>query len=300
MPHEITRVLKAFATEQWFIEPRKAEQIVAMLELRAANGPRDTPYIEGTAQPKQANVFVENVPAARRGKNDPGGHISVISMYGPIVPRMAAVRDVSAAAVSMTALQKQLRLAAQNVNTRAIVLDIDSPGGTINLVPETAALIKSLRSDDRPIVAVANTVAASAAYWLASAANEMVVSPSAEVGSIGVYMMHEDLSEALAQRGVKVSFISAGPRKIEGNPFEPLGDEARAAFQSQVETSYDMFTRDVARARGVPIARVRADPEKTDRHFGGGRVVSAREAVDLGMADRIDTLQATIERLAST
>jgi signal peptide peptidase SppA len=283
MSHEIRRVLRAFATRAWFIDPRKAEEIVALLEFRAANGPRSEPYRAEPVTPQPV------------GQTQ--GKIAVLRLYGSIVPRMEHVRDVSASAASMVDFQRAFRAAAADPAVKAIVLDIDSPGGTVDLVPETAAMIREAHSAERPVIAVANTLAASAAYWLASAAGELVVTPSGEVGSIGVYLVHQDVSRALEAEGVAVTFISEGPRKVEGNPFEPLTAESRAALQANVRHYYDLFTRDVAKYRNVPVAVVRADPEKDEQHFGGGRVYPASVAVKLGMADRVDTLEGTIRRL---
>lgn len=94
-----------------------------------------------------------------------------------------------------------------------------------------------------------------------------------------------------------MTFIHEGPRKVEGNPFEPLSPEAAKAMQANVRHYYEMFTKDVAKARGVDVSIVRADPEEADAHFGGGRCYPAQIAVKLGMADRVDTLDATIARL---
>jgi len=284
MPHEIRRVLRAFATRPWFIEPRKAAEIVAMLQLRASLGPRTERY---RAEPAGREPLSQTA----------AGSIAVLKLYGTIVPRMERLEDVSQTAASLVEFGTAFDAAAANPNTRAIVLDVDSPGGTVDLVPETAARIRGAKREDRPIVAVANTIAASAAYWIASAADELVVTPSGEVGSIGVYTVHEDVSEMVKAMGVNVTFIAEGPRKVEGNPFEPLTPEARNALAGVVRYYYDMFVKDVAKARGVSTAVVRADPEKTDKHMGGGRVYPAQMAVDLGMADRVETLDEVIERL---
>lgn len=283
MAHEIKRLLRAFASQPWFIEPRKAEQIIAALELRANYGVRAEPY--------------RAEPAQRPAPSASVGNVAVIRLYGPILPRAEAVKDVSQASALMTEFQQAFRSVASDPNVSAIVLDIDSPGGQVDLVPETAAMVMKARRADRPIVAVANTLAASAAYWIASAADEISVTPSGEVGSIGVYTVHEDVSELLAAEGVRVTFISEGPRKVEGNPFEPLGAEARAALQANVKHFYDMFTADVAKGRNVALSVVKADPESSDAHFGGGRVYPAKQAVKLGMADRVETLDEAILRL---
>lgn len=284
MSHELRRVLRAFAAQPWFIEARAAEKIVAILEFRAANGPRAAPYREEPAGDRQVAEQRET--------------IAVVNLHGPIVPRSSGVDDVSGPTVaSMERFGKAFDQAAANENVTAIVLNVDSPGGAINLVPEIAAKIRAARDPGRPIIAVANTLMASAAYWIGSAADELVVSPSGEVGSIGAYMIHEDVSKALENAGVKMTFIAEGPRKTEGNPFEPLGEEAAAALQETVRYHYDRFVKDVAKHRGVSAAVVRADPEKSEKHFGGGRVYPADTAVRLGMADRVDTLEGVIRRL---
>lgn len=285
MAHELRRVLRAFASQPWFIDPRKAEQIVAVLEMRALSGPRVEPYRKDAAIPRQTLTT-------------PTGSIAVLGLYGTILPRAQAMQDISQSAALMTEFQQAFRQVASDSSIKAIVLDIDSPGGQVDMVPETAAMIRNASRADRPIVAVANTLAASAAYWIASAADELVVTPSGEVGSIGVYVLHEDVSQFLESVGVTMTFISEGPRKVEASPFEPLSDEAKAALQANVRYFYDMFTADVAKGRKVSQAIVRADPEKTDKHFGGGRVYPAKTAVALGMADRVATLDETVTRLS--
>jgi signal peptide peptidase SppA len=295
MPHDIRRILQAFATRPWFIDPRKAAEIAAMLELRARLGPRNQPWRGTPAERPPIASLVE--PSGGGDARSSDGSIAVLRLYGSIVPRMERLEDVSQTAASLVDFGRAFDAAASNPNVKGIVIDVDSPGGTVDLVPETAARIREAKRADRPIIAVANTLAASAAYWIASAADELVVTPSGEVGSIGVYMMHEDVSEFLRARGVIVTFIAAGPRKVEGNAFEPLSAEARSYLQDQVLEYYEMFTRDVALARGVPQSVVKADPEESDRHFGGGRTYIGRRAVELGMADRVATLEETIARL---
>lgn len=277
MAHEITRILRAASASAWFIEPTKAAEIVALLELRAAG---------------QTGGYA----AADRPEPKTRGSIAVLPLVGTITPRADMLSEMSGAR-SLASFQRDFQQVADDDKVSAIVIEVDSPGGQVDLVPETAAMIRAARRDDRPIVAIANTMAASAAYWIASAADELVATPSALVGSIGVFTMHQDVSEALAKQGVSVSFISAGPRKVEGNPFEPLGAEARASLQAHVSEVYDLFTADVARARGVTQAVVKADPEKAERHMGGGRVVSAAEGKRLGMVDRVETLPALLARL---
>jgi ClpP class serine protease len=133
-------------------------------------------------------------------------------------------------------------------------------------------------------------MAASAAYWLATQVDELVVTPSGSVGSVGVFAAHEDVSKAEELAGVKVTLISAGPHKTEGNEHEPLSDDARQSIQDFVNAYYAMFTTDVAKGRGTTRALVEAN-------FGGGREVLAADALKAGMVDRVDTLENTVRRL---
>jgi HK97 family phage prohead protease len=217
--------------------------------------------------------------------------VRVIPINGPIVPKADLFESLSSGGgTSIEKLQAAFRAAVASPGVSAIVFDIDSPGGSAELVSEMASEIMNARGS-KPIVAVANAFAASAAYWIGSAADELVVSPSSQVGSIGVWSAHQDVSAAMEQKGIKHTIVSAGEYKTEGNPYEPLGDEARAEMQRTVDAYYDMFVAAIAEQRGVSVAKVESD-------FGQGRMVMAQDAVRAGMADRVGTLQETISRLA--
>lgn len=179
--------------------------------------------------------------------------------------------------------QADLKSALTDNSIDRIVLNVDSPGGVVAHMPETAKLIRE-GNQVKPIVAVANTLAASAAYWLAAQAGELVVTPSGEVGSIGAFLTHVDRSGALEDAGLDVTLIAAGRYKTEGNQYEPLSDDGAAARQAKVDAVYDSFVRDVAEGRGVSASRVRSG-------YGEGRSLLAEDALEAGMVDRIDTLE---------
>jgi capsid assembly protease len=169
---------------------------------------------------------------------------------------------------------------------------VDSPGGQVSGIDELSKQIFDARGS-KPVVAVANHLAASAAYWIATAADELVVSPSAEVGSIGVFAAHEQLPNTIeGTDGSVVTLISVGKYKTEMSPYEPLTKEARASIYERVADHYGDFIRAVARNRGVK-------PDDVRNGFGEGRIVGAKQAVSLGMADRVATLEETIQRLQS-
>jgi signal peptide peptidase SppA len=181
-------------------------------------------------------------------------------------------------------IEAQVAQMQANPAVGAIVLDIDSPGGIVYGTPELSAYLRGLRdSGAKPIYAAANAQAASAAYWLGSAATKLFVTPSGEVGSIGVWNMHIDASEAWKKFGAEITLIFAGKYKVEGHPFGPLDDEARAELQRGVDDYYGQFLTDVAAGRRVSKSTV----EKT---YGQGRTIEAERAKSLGMVDGVATL----------
>lgn len=216
------------------------------------------------------------------------GGVALIPIHGVIIPRGTMFSEVSGA-TTVEALSSQLRaaLAAEEVST--IVLDVDSPGGNAAGITEFAREIMRARTK-KPVIAVAQYTMASAAYWLAAAATEIVASPSASVGSVGVYTIHDDLSKALAEFGVKRTYISAGKFKVDGNETEPLSDSALEFIQGRVDDTYSRFVTDIASGRGISKEIVKSD-------FGQGRTLSADDALAAKMIDSIATLDETIARL---
>lgn len=278
-------VISEFLNTPWAIDKRKLEAMQQVLLLRAA-GQRfsvDEIHARIGATDQHERRFTA---AAGDGKKP--GMIAVLPVYGVIANRMNMFDDISGG-TSTEKLTKQFRSFVANADVKTIVLDFDSPGGSVYGVEELAQEIFEAR-DKKRIVAQVNPLCASAAYYLAASAHEVVITPSGECGSIGVYCAHQDISKMAEMMGVKVTLIDAGKYKTEGNEFEPLSDEARTFMQSRVNDYYDMFVDAVAQGRGVKAADVR-------KGFGEGRVLGAAEAVRVGLADRIATFDQTIERL---
>lgn len=277
-------ILQAVMSAPWAILPMKLAIIRDLLAFRAAGGKLSAEEIAGRMAANQRDLEAAKDSTATRA----GGAVAVLPLIGTIIPRADIFTEMSGG-VSVQRFTANFRQALNNPDVASIVIDVDSPGGQVGGVDELASEIFNARGQ-KPITAVANTLAASAAYWIATAADELVVSPSGEVGSIGVFAMHEDISKMLEMEGVAVNLISAGKYKVEGNPFEPLTEEARTSVQSRVDEYYEMFVSAVARNRGVKRTDVR-------NGFGEGRTVGAKQALALGMADRVATLDETITRL---
>ncbi|MGI8423576.1 MAG: S49 family peptidase [Chloroflexota bacterium] len=219
----------------------------------------------------------------------PSGGVGVIPIRGTIKQHDASsFFDLLFGGTSADGISRQLKAFVADPAVRAIVLDIDSGGGTTYGMTELANEIMAARGR-KPIIAVANSVAASAAFWLGSAADAFYASPGALVGSIGVYILHLDMSQAAEQAGVKPTFITAGKNKARGNEFSSLSDADFTHIQSLVNEPYEQFVADVARGRGVTPAAVAGG-------YGEGDVVTARAAKKLGMIDGVMTLDAAIAK----
>jgi signal peptide peptidase SppA len=191
---------------------------------------------------------------------------------------------------SYEGLSAQIQSAAADPQVRSVVLDMDSPGGEATGMFSLAEQVRQL-STVKPVTALVNDMAASAAYGIASAANEIVVSPTSIVGSIGVVMTHIDRSKQLERQGVKPTLIYAGAHKVDGNPYGPLTDNVQADLQNEVLRFYDQFVGLVARGRtGISEQAIR-DTE--------ARTYIGRDALGNGLADRVATLDQILREKAT-
>jgi capsid assembly protease len=173
-------------------------------------------------------------------------------------------------------IRAQVKRALADPGTKTIDLLIDSPGGSVLGLPETADVIHAANRT-KPVRAFVAGIAASAAYWLASQASTITLTPSGEVGSVGVLDLHADITKALDNSGVKITAVTAGEHKVERAPFTPLSDDAKAHMQEGVNAWYGDFLTAIRRGRGI-----RAHAGST---FGGGRMLRAPDALVSGMVD---------------
>jgi HK97 family phage prohead protease len=274
-----SRVLAAISGSKWAMLPEKLETIVAVMAARAAGT---------TMSQDEVRAAMMGVESSAPRTN---GTVAILPVYGTISNRANMFSDYSGG-TSIAKLTASFRAALADPNVKTIVFDVDSPGGTVDGVPEFAAEIFAARAQ-KPTIAVANTMAASAAFWLATAAGTFVCAPSGEVGSVGVYMMHEDWSVALEKEGVDVTFIKAGENKTGGNPYEPLSSATEKNWQASVNATYADFTGFIAKARGVSLKAVTAG-------FGQGLMVGSADALAEKMIDRVATLDQVLAELGAT
>jgi signal peptide peptidase SppA len=195
----------------------------------------------------------------------------------------------SSGLTSYEGISHQLKTAAADPAVQSIVLDLHSPGGEAVGAFEAAALVRQIAAQKRTI-AVVNGMAASAAYAIASGANDIIVTETGVAGSIGVVMLHADFSRQLDREGVTPTLIHAGAHKVDGNPFEPLPDAVRTDLQAEVDAFYDSFLATVAKGRGSRLTAAAA--RKTE-----ARTFIGKAAVAAGLADRVGTFETALAEL---
>ena len=272
LPHIASRVLDT----PLVIGQAKLEAILAVI------GPRI-----GIEAPAPA---VMNGDGRRRGTTylvTPEG-IVVIPVFGTLVKRAGAV-EAASGLTSYGHLEEEIMDAATDPGVRAVLLDIDSPGGEAAGVFDLSDLVHEARSL-KPVWAVADEEAFSGAYAIASAAERLIVPRTGGLGSIGVVAVHVDRSARDAMEGFRTTTVYAGAAKNEFNPHETLKDGARRTLQTEVDRVYRLFVNTVARNRGLTADAVRATE---------ARLFFGEDAVAAGLADEVGTLRSAFAALAA-
>ena len=255
--------------------PEYTSTLVARLrgQVAAEKGPPELSYLD-----EFGNEMAASAATA-------GNMLAVVPVWGVLSP----LGDYGG--TSLDALARLVATLDANPNVSKILLNVTSPGGTVTGTQEAADAVRRVRDNgNTQIVAIANGMMASAALWIGAAASEVVVTPSGEAGSIGVISMYSDMSGWLENLGVKVEIMRTPDKKARFTGFEPMTDEMRAFVQDRISASYEKFKRAMATNRGVRIDQV-------EGKFGGGEMMRAEEAVSAGLADRIGTLDQTINRM---
>jgi len=269
MNHEFAHVIGG---SRWLMEPRAFRAMVKRAET-------------ATAEAIQAAVasYASREPVLRML-----GDVAVIHMCGLITHRNTWFSMYFGGA-TIEDMQAQFRMALRDDAVKTIAFRCDTPGGTADMVPEFADEIYASRGQ-KPIIALADTDICSAGIWLAAQADQIHVSTSSHVGSVGVYHQHEEFSGMLDQAGVKVTLIKYGVHKTEGNVYEPLSDEAKASIQARVDEIGVEF--DTAMARGRRVSR-----KVVEEKFGQGKVFRGKEAIKAGLADKTGTFAQVLGKL---
>ena len=235
-------ILAAIRSAKWAVTPATLQAIRDVLSSRLAGSAAGPALSAEEHLPTRTRAQVGALAAAARPSA-----IAVVPVFGIIGKRLSEL-ETACGGVDLENIESALAAAVADPRIREIVIHFDSPGGVVTGVPELAAKIRAWR-DTKPIHAFTDTLMASAAYWLASACTSITCTPTADVGSIGVYMALIDESEAWAREGYRLVLIKAGVRKAEGHPGAPIEPETVAALQAEVDAVYSLFARDVIDTR---------------------------------------------------
>ncbi len=230
-------------------------------------------------------VSTQARPVMSRNPASSPGAIAVLCLSGVITQHPDWMGDTS-----LDGFMSDFLTAMNDPAVGALLISIDSPGGSVYGVQEVSEMMLSMR-EHKPVVAFANSLAASAAYWIGCSASSFYCTPGGEVGSIGVWQAHMDISGMLDNAGIQTTVISAGKYKTEGNPYQPLDPVAQAFMQSRVDDYYAAFVDAVASARGVK-------PDAVTSGMGQGRVLGAAEALKQNMIDGVMTLPQVLQQMA--
>jgi signal peptide peptidase SppA len=283
LSRDYLRIGNKILEANWFITSAGLDLILSIYQARV-NGQVFSDE-ELAARLTEAGAHGSDVSRGYEVRNN----VAVLPIYGPIFGKANMMTELSGA-TSLEMFRQNFKSALSDEGIKHILLDVDSPGGTSEMVPETGAEIFAAR-DIKPVTAVANTEAGSAAFWLATQANKFYMNPSGSVGSLGAYTVHQDVSQADHQRGIKYTYVSAGKYKVEGSPHLPLSKEGIDYRQEVINELYDEFVSAVSTGRNL-------DSDFVEANFGQGRMIGARRAVENKMVDGVmefDAVMASIQ-----
>jgi capsid assembly protease len=265
MPTNLIEIVQA---QNWAIIPEKLDAIHQVL-ANHANG-------------KKIEYEADQKPAAPYQVID---RVAVIPIHGVIAKRMNMMQQFSGG-VSTEIVGRDIKAALDDPDIISILLDIDSPGGTVDGTEALAEMVFQAR-EVKPIVAFANGMMASAAYWIGSGAQTIITNETGDIGSIGVVQAHYDYSEANEKAGVTQTYIYAGKYKTIGNDSEPLSKEGKAYIQAGVDYIYSLFVESVSRHREVTIAEALKMAE--------GRIFIGKQALEVGLVDQIGNFDTALD-----
>lgn len=266
----------------WAITSDKLSEITGIYRTHLRGEKIDISAIESKLGKPLANKYagLENVNG-----------VGVINVEGVLGPKMNLFMQVSGGA-STQMIANDFKKAIADPSIKSILLMIDSPGGTVTGTQELAQLIFGSRGE-KPIVAFSNSVMASAAYYIAAAADRVFISgDNVQVGSIGVILSHVDQSQSDLNSGLKTTIMSAGAYKAIGNPSQPLSADGQAYLQSLLDDTYATFIHDVGVYRGVSAEVVHAD-------MADGRLFQGQDAIKAGLVDGVSTLDQLLSDMSA-
>lgn len=260
MSIRIPRILAAVYGQPWAVLPSTL-QVISETVNRYAMKRADYVQPDPNEDPEDQQPTKQNI-----------GKVGLVLMQGIIGSHLSSM-ETDCGGYDLDAFRDDMEAMASDARVENVLLVVRSPGGCVTGVPEAAAIVANF---PKPVVALTDDMAASAAYWIASQANEVWITPSSEAGSIGVYSAIVDESAAWAKEGYKLELMKAGKHKATGIPGLPLSDEDKAMVQAEVDELYSEFKATVNAKR----------PQVSDESMQG-QMFRGQKAVEAGLADML-------------
>lgn len=220
-----------------------------------------------------------------RGVGVFAGTVGLIKAEGVIVDGLSEYGTVGSESVV-----KLLERASEDPFIKAVVIRINSPGGSASASQEIYQAIKEFKRSGKPIVVSMGEVAASGGFYIASAADTIFASPSTLTGSIGALLAVVNLEGLMRKIGIEAEAIVSGPFKDTGSFFRGLRPEERKLLKQLINDVYEQFLKDVATGRGLPVSKIKP--------FADGRILTGRQAYELKLVDKLGGLQDAISYAA--
>lgn len=258
MSHHLPRLAQRIFNTPVAIHPAKAEIVVAALADRLGISQmwrQDGSIARPTMMEDDEYGFAEPGRNPRTGYDTVAG-VACIEICGTLVQKLGELRPYSGM-TGYDGIRQNFLTALHDPDVKAIVLSIDSPGGEVAGCFDLVDMIYGARGQ-KPVWAILNESAYSAAYALASAADRIIVPRTGGVGSVGVLWMHVDWSKAITAAGLQVTFVTYGSQKADGAAELPLSPEALERFQADINAMGDLFVETVARNRNIAADNVRS------------------------------------------
>ncbi|WP_371376508.1 signal peptide peptidase SppA [Sporomusa aerivorans] len=229
-------------------------------------------------------------PKVKQSKLTGGDKIAVIYVDGMIIGGRGQVGLFSEGG-GTDGLIRQLHAARDDAAVKAIILRINSPGGTVPASQEVGEELKKIRATGKPVITSMADMAASGGYWLAACTDKIYANPSTITGSLGVYMPYSNWEELYKKIGVRQEKIKSGPHKDILSPDRELTNEERAILQEMVDDMYNQFVEVIAEGRHLDQAKV--------RQLADGRIYTGRQAKELGLVDELGNMYDAIDGAAA-
>ncbi len=217
------------------------------------------------------------------------GFLSSLLSRLPLGDRVAVIK-VKGAIIEPDRIVSRIQQAKEDKSVKALVLRVDSPGGSVGASQEIYRALEDFKSSGKPIVVSMGNVSASGGYYISAPADLIFANPGTITGSIGVIVQHTELKDLLEKLGIRTTAIKTGKFKDTLSPFRDLTPEEKEYLQKTIEDAYEQFLQAILKYRSKKIG------EQKLREIADGRVFTGRVAKELGLVDELGNLQDAINK----